>query len=100
MIRSGTLVAAASLIVSMHAAADSRPLETLPAASSVASDMTDADVLAERHLALYRASRAAVLGLRDFSAEDDTQVVVRTSATAPLPLTQEQPLSGMELSAQ
>jgi hypothetical protein len=100
MIRSGTLVAVASLVFSMHATADNRPLETPPATSSVASDMSDADVLAERHLALYRVSRAAVLGLRDVSAEDNTPVIVRTSATASLPLPPEQPLAGVELSAQ
>ena len=59
MVKSGMLVVATSLIVSIHASADNRPREPLPAAQNGASDMSDADVLAERHLALYRVSRAA-----------------------------------------
>ncbi|MGQ0750049.1 MAG: hypothetical protein ACT4PS_05885 [Betaproteobacteria bacterium] len=100
MIKSRMLVAAASLaLVSMHGAADNRPLETRPVAPSAASAMSDADLLAERHLALYRVSRASVLGLRD-SAEDSVPVSVRTAATAPLPLPLEQPRPGTEFAAQ
>lgn len=100
MVKSGMLVVAASLIVSIHASADNRPREPLPAAQNGASDMSDADVLAERHLALYRVSRAAVLGLRDASPGDSTPVSVHTSATAPLPLPREQQRSDTEISAQ
>jgi hypothetical protein len=89
------LVAAASLALfsTTAATADSRN-EALQATPHAVSDMSDADVLAERHLALYRVSRAAVLGLRDLSAEDSGPASVRTSATAPLPL--EQPRTDTE----
>jgi hypothetical protein len=95
MVRSGKLVAAASFIVSMHASADSRPPEPFSAAQT-ASDMSDAYLLAERHLALYRVSRAAALGWRDSSPES-TPASVHTSVTAPLPLPREPQRSDTEI---
>lgn len=51
----------------------------------MSTKLTDLDMLAERHLALYRASRASVLGLQE-RPEDGMPVNVRTSATAAIPL--------------
>jgi hypothetical protein len=54
-------------------------------------ELTDLDMLAERHLALYRASRASVLSSQE-RTEDGVPVSVRTSATAAIPLP-DQPVS-------
>lgn len=79
------LLAASFALISIPAVpAETRSAQRLPVVSDAASDMSDADVLAERHLALYRASRAAVL--RDSGDENHAPVSVRTSATAALPL--------------
>lgn len=95
------LAAASFALISIPAvAAETRSAQRLQTASDAASDMSDADVLAERHLALYRASRAAVLGLRDSGDESHAPISVRTSATAALPLPPDRPSSnGGDLSA-
>lgn len=88
------LAAASFALISIPAvAAETRSAQRLQAVSDAASDMSDADVLAERHLALYRASRAAVLGLRDSADESQAPISVRTSATAALPLPADRPSS-------
>ncbi|MGQ0522793.1 MAG: hypothetical protein ACT4P8_03915 [Betaproteobacteria bacterium] len=89
------LLAATSfaLISTPALAAETRAPQHLQAASHAGSDMSDGDVLAERHLALYRASRVAVLGLHDSADENQTPVSVRTSATAALPLPADRPSS-------
>lgn len=72
------------------------PTEAAPLASSI-SDHSDADLLAERHLALYRASRASQLrdhrGMPENATRsgsnddrDASPAMIRTSATAALPL--------------
>jgi hypothetical protein len=88
------LAAASFALISIPAvAAETRSAQRLQAVSDAASDMSDADVLAERHLALYRASRAAVPGLRDSADESPAPISVRTSATAALPLPADRPSS-------
>jgi hypothetical protein len=62
-----------------------------PRAPAMSVKLTDMDVLAERHLALYRVSRATVLGLQE-QTDDGIPVSVRTSATAAIPLP-DQPIS-------
>lgn len=97
-----TIVTAASLAIvwTQTAMSDTRSVEPPRGAPATASDMSDADVLADRHLALYRASRTTVMGLREPSDDDGHAVSVRTSATAALPLPSDgQAADSAELSA-
>lgn len=96
-----TMITTASLALvwTQAAISDTRSVETPRTAPTAASGMSDADVLADRHLALYRASRATVMGLREPS-EDGHAISVRTSATAALPLPSDgQAADSAELSA-
>ena len=88
-ITKATLVGAALTVASVPLIAADTVRSEPPSVRAVsASSGSDADVLAERHLALYRASQLPTVTSEAASENDaDTgQVVVRSSATAALPL--------------
>ena len=88
-ITKATLVGAALAVASLPLiAADTVRSEPQSVRAVSASGGSDADVLAERHLALYRASQLPTVTSEAASENDaDTaQTVARSSATAALPL--------------
>lgn len=74
-----------ALLALNPAASADTVLPDAPRAPTLSVKLTDMDVLAERHLALYRVSRATALGLQE-QTDDGIPVSVRNAATAGFPL--------------